>query len=400
MKKIAAFLTAFVLFIGIISGLHAATSVDSGVDKYAFGTWTNIYKYNSRAAVASNMTDDTMLVFGSSEFNHGKKTPYHPKAVFKNTDMTPMLIGTAYSQSMTHAIALASLEPDMKNRKAVLILSPQWFSKQGVAPKDYALRYSENNYIGMLNNDHLSKELKQRMAARSEALLKNKPAVYEHTLKYNKVYLKDNGSILDKIYLGIREKFISEQDQLSIFASMKLAGLDKAAPDRTAAAKDNPAANGNKTIDWDKLYESAKKDGKRITSNNPYNMSDKAYRRNIKPVEKRKINADKDRRFDDSPEYEDLTCFLDVCKETGIKPMLVILPLNGYWYDHTGLPKQQRENYYNKVRSLAEEYGAEVADLSAYEYSPCFMQDIAHIGWKGWVTVDESIYKFYHENQN
>ncbi|NLD19881.1 MAG: D-alanyl-lipoteichoic acid biosynthesis protein DltD [Clostridiales bacterium] len=392
MKKIAAFLTAFVLFIGAVSSLHALTYVKLGVDNHTFGTWTNIYKYNSRNAVAERLTNNTLLVFGSSEFNHGRKTPYHPRAIFKNTNMAPMLIGTAYSQSMTHAIALASLEPDMKNRKAVLILSPQWFSKEGVIPKDYALRYSESNYAGMLNNKHISKELKKRIAARSESLLKSKPALYSRILKYDEFYLEGNKSFLDSLYICMRKQFVNEQDSLSLLASAKFTRLYK------KNTQTPQTANKINIIEWNQLAENATRDARKATCNNPFNMSDKAYKRNIRPIEKTKKNRDKNRRFDTSPEYHDLICFLDVCKETGIEPMLVMLPFNGRWYDYTGLPEEQRENYYSKIRGLAEEYNAQLADLSRNEYSTCFMEDVAHVGWKGWVSVNESIYNFYNEN--
>ena len=46
--------------------------------------------------------------------------------------------------------------------------------------------------------------------------------------------------------------------------------------------------------------------------------------------------------FASSPEYGDLECFLKICKAENIKPMLIVLPVNGYWYDYTGLTAKKR----------------------------------------------------------
>ena len=62
--------------------------------------------------------------------------------------------------------------------------------------------------------------------------------------------------------------------------------------------------------------------------------------------------------YTQSPEYGDLICFLNVCRDLGIRPLLVSLPVNGPWYDYTGFPQQSRQAYYQKIRDIAAEYGA------------------------------------------
>ncbi|MEF2111721.1 D-alanyl-lipoteichoic acid biosynthesis protein DltD, partial [Clostridium frigoriphilum] len=44
--------------------------------------------------------------------------------------------------------------------------------------------------------------------------------------------------------------------------------------------------------------------------------------------------------------------------------------------------------------------GFEVADFSKYEDENYFLMDSAHIGWKGWVYVNEAIDKYYNKNKN
>ena len=90
-------------------------------------------------------------------------------------------------------------------------------------------------------------------------------------------------------------------------------------------------------------------------------------------------------------------CFLKVCQQLEIEPLIVIVPVNGYYYDFTGFPKEARQNYYEKVRTLAESYGARIADFSDQEYTKYFFEDRVHLVKKGWVMVDESLYNYYKE---
>lgn len=86
---------------------------------------------------------------------------------------------------------------------------------------------------------------------------------------------------------------------------------------------------------------------------------------------------------------------MDVCRETDITPLIVSIPVNGRWYDWTGFPKEDREGYYKNIREICQEYQVELADFSDKEYEPYFLKDIMHLGWKGWVYLDEAVYEFY-----
>ena len=127
MKKFMACITALIISILIIGCFQFAVSNDS-LKSADIGTWVNPYKYTSLAGITANLDKNTMPIFGSSEFNHPKKSKYHPRVVFRNQQLTPMLLGTRFSQSMVQAITLASIEPHMKLRKAVILVSPTWFT--------------------------------------------------------------------------------------------------------------------------------------------------------------------------------------------------------------------------------------------------------------------------------
>ena len=129
MKRLLAFFLALLLALTSAVGLHFLAESRIHVDSNAFASWSGDGKFQAREAILQNLTEDTILTFGSSEFQHGVKTPYHPAKVFQNTKFQMMLIGAGFYQSLSHAITLASLGDEVQKKEAILFLSPQWFRK-------------------------------------------------------------------------------------------------------------------------------------------------------------------------------------------------------------------------------------------------------------------------------
>lgn len=85
MKRLLAFFLALLLALTSAVGLHFLAESRIHVDSNAFASWSGDGKFQAREAILQNLTEDTILTFGSSEFQHGVKTPYHPAKVFQNT---------------------------------------------------------------------------------------------------------------------------------------------------------------------------------------------------------------------------------------------------------------------------------------------------------------------------
>jgi D-alanine transfer protein len=387
-KRLMAFFTALVLFLGVITGVHLVTVGGMKTNNPAFGGWTNMYKYASHEAVAENLNEKSILFMGSSEFNHGQKYTYHPKNMFKGQDMSPMIIGTAYTQSLYHAITLAAMDPHMKNRKVALILSPQWFDPKGVKPEAYAIRFSESNYLAMLKNNKISMGIKKKIGARSEKLLKKDPAMAKRVAAYNRLFLDKKGSINDHAYYFLRSAFVKEKDRLTVMTAMRMAGIS----DIRTNGKETV-----KTLDWNGMAKQAEEDGRLKARSKNFYIKDSYYNKKIKAKRDKLAGYQRNASYDRSPEYDDFRLFLEICKERGIKPLIIMIPVNGYWYDHTGFAKERRQAYYENIRHITGEYDAKLVDFSQEEYTPYFMEDTIHIGWKGWVRTNESLYKFYKE---
>ncbi|MFR1640527.1 MAG: D-alanyl-lipoteichoic acid biosynthesis protein DltD, partial [Eggerthellaceae bacterium] len=73
-------------------------------------------------------------------------------------------------------------------------------------------------------------------------------------------------------------------------------------------------------------------------------------------------------------EYADLACFLRVCREAGLEPLVTILPVHGAWYDREGVAHAERQAYYERIRGLCDDAGAAYADFSSCEYEKYFVR--------------------------
>lgn len=390
MKKVTAFLIALVLFAGTAAGLHLFIDQNMKFDPHSFGSWITRYKFFAGDAMKDNMNKDSVLVLGSSEFRHGKKMSAHPANLFRGNSFNMMMVGAGYYQSLFHALELTALEKGVKNKKVVLILSPQWFKKEGVLAPAFASRFSEENFIEMIRNKRISQETKQYIVARSEKLLSGDPQTLDRVKRYERVYMTGKASFFDRQYVHFYRKFLREKSKISLFTMAKARGVEKYDPKKTGTPGEP---------DWSRYERLAEQEGACAVKGNPFYVADRVYKKQILPNLDKKRNSEIYSSYSESPEYDDLKCFLQVCRETDIEPMLVLMPVNGYWYDHIGFPKAERQQYYENIRKLAKIYGAQVADFGKDEYTKYFFLDKVHLGWKGWLAVNEAIYRFTTENE-
>ncbi len=132
---------------------------------------------------------------------------------------------------------------------------------------------------------------------------------------------------------------------------------------------------------------------------NPYYMEPGAWKKKESLIRRGKVKRDMvTDGYKFREETGDLKAFLAVCREMEIEPLVVILPVNGYWYDYTGYGKEARAKYYERIRALLNEEQVSYADLSGEEYTRYFFEDGIHPSGKGWTKINEILYRFYQED--
>ena len=376
------------VFLGALGGLALAAGGLGALDRWGLpsqGQADNLrlydYVYSGPKSenvdfTLANMSADGYLTFGSSEFYISKSLVRQcPQVVFgenvTGVDMT--FIGEAYDQSLWHAVAAGAYGHRVKNRKVALIVSPQWFFKGGGDQKKLPSKFSYLLYRGFCRNPLLSAETRAYVRSRLLAL----------------------GIDADKLAAANRDTPLDAINDLAFTTTAEMRNRTKL----PHVIEQAPLKNGFKQKGtwtgephWNDLLSQAQADGAAATTSNEYGIYDKYWEKNKGYAPEQHQNfAEAD------SEYDDLTCFVRVCKESRLEPLLVILPLHGAWYDKQGVDAATRAVFYQRVRDMCVAQDVAYADFSSCEYEKYFLCDTVHPGWVGWVRIEQSFYDFAHD---
>lgn len=99
----------------------------------------------------------------------------------------------------------------------------------------------------------------------------------------------------------------------------------------------------------------------------------------------------------ESREFDDYELTLSVCKDLGIKPVVVMLPAMDKFYNLTGISREERHAFYDKAEKMAKQKGFDVIDLRDKETEKYYLRDVMHLGTKGWVDVCEKLFKKFDQ---
>lgn len=381
MRKLIALLAGVALFFAAVFG--SSVYLDRQIVKnQAHMRVSKTYsRYWSHDANALLLDEKTLLLFGSSELNSPEAMTDGWEArrgdYLNGKNIRVMTIGGGNFQSLSHAITLGSLSDDIQSGKVALLLSPQWFTAEdGMEPDAFAARFSEDQLLHFLDNDKVSMESKTYVLDRTIQLLQNSPTQQKRVIKYKQAL--ENSLSLATPYKMVMKAFWSYRTKWEAYEE----GRDYEEP----LAHEDPAET-----DFNALLTQAEEAGRQACSNNDFGIHNEYWETYSRSVYEQGENPQKVQAAVKSVEYDDLRCFLQIARETGIEVMLVNTPVNAKWYTYTG---QLFGTYYDNIRSIAGEYdNVRLIDMSQYENEPYFLKDIMHLGWKGWVRTNEALYK-------
>ncbi|NJP40033.1 D-alanyl-lipoteichoic acid biosynthesis protein DltD [Oscillospiraceae bacterium HV4-5-C5C] len=357
------------------------------------------------------LTADTLLFMGSSELSTvGEST--HPAQFYRDgaDNFELLFVGHGYVQSFQHSLDLAALIGSIPNQKVVLVLSPQWFTAEHLSPEAFASVFQIDTYEAMLRNPEINETDKRRLAVRCHALLGNSGELNEQVSELDRLYLDHDASPLTAVSHQVSFAFQALQDNYNTMARLQLYTADSLKADLPQGGTRNdhgivvlPPPGGAKPVPAtgmsiaDRLIW-AENEGEANVTTNSFYVNDAYYKQYMEGKYESRQGENSDASYLESPEYADLQLFLDLCQSYKVEPLLISIPVNGWWYDYTGFPVAGRQAYYEKIRSIAAANEVELLDLSEHEYTPYFLRDIMHLGWKGWVYVEDGVEKFIHEN--
>lgn len=391
MKKIWLIPVAIVISLLCIIGVdwYSKARIDENIEKATY--YNNIFSRNCSDYTMGKIIDEnSVIVLGSSELGASDNLAY-PPSLFNSgySDFNMVLMGAGYLQSVPQAVNLGALHNNVKNGKIVLILSPQWFNSAGLTSDEYCSRFEETNFIEFLKNDDISKETKIAISNRINELLTSDPTTLARVQKDEEVYL----------YHSLNPFIYAEMITYNCFRDAKMRFQIAEELDSLENNIDYANYVNVDTIDWKDLVAKAEVMGAEECTTNKFGVNDDYYNTYIKDGYEAYKGSYAGESYTSSPEFSDLRLFLDVCKETGIEPLIISVPVNGRWYDYCEFSKADRNTYYQMVRDICAEYDVKLADFSDKEYELYFLRDIMHMGWKGWAYLDRSVYNFYNDDE-
>lgn len=336
---------------------------------------------------------DILPLYGSSEFS--AVSEFHPSAIFagKPTGFTPFLVGRGGTQSIIHALNMAALGDSLKDKKIAIILSAQWFSLEGISREYFKQNFSPLHAYRMIYNSSLSAQTKTQLIERLLAFpdaFNEEPTL--HALLLQNAVPGQKGSI-QNVCLEAKGRLemaaLEAIDTVKTINYSRLISPVSIATNATMTAKELPS--------WQELKDQAAQKGNAASQNNQFGILEAYYSEYVKPnLAGHRGSASKASLYP-SPEYQDLELLMQILQEVKAKPMFIIVPVNGTWYDYTRFPVKERKEYYARTEKIIRDKGFVVANFGDHEYDAYFLQDTMHLGWKGWVNVDEELDRFYHE---
>lgn len=333
-----------------------------------------------------SLNNNDLIILGSSEL--GADVPQNIRKFFPVNEFpyNTNSVGRAYAQSLVDSIRISSFDNINKDNKIALIVSFQWFMGKDIDKKGTQANLSELQFYEFMNSDKVDIKEKKYVAERLTKLLKNSQE-QNRTWLYSALYQSDSvicEGILNilKPYFFIREKFLVLKDKYDAYKILK--------------NNQNYSAEINKNdVNWQLEYLNAEKNGIEACTNNKFYVYDEYYTKYLsKDIEVLKGNS-KNVELLKSKEYDDFEFLLGMFKKLNIRPYIILMSTNGYYYDYIGIDKEKRYSVYDKLVEIINNYGFDYLDLRDKEYVPYFYKDVMHFGWKGWLYVDEQITKYY-----
>lgn len=378
---------ALILLLLIPFNLNKASS--KTIQKAATSLSANVLKGEQLKSQALQSSDHYVPFIGSSELS--RMDPFHPSVLAEkyHRDYQPFLLGAPGTQSLTHFFSVNGMSTAIQNKKAVVIISPQWFVEHGVQGRMFSYYYSPIQTMSFLdtarNNEmdrYAAKRLLEMPVGSSDAVVHEallQVATGLPLTRFQKVYIKD-----------FKENILKTQDD--VFSHLFL-------DDRETTIQ-----NGLKHLpsqyNATELDDLAGQLGAGETTSNSFEIKDSFYTKQIKPMVKKLENTQRHFDYEHGPEYSDFQLLLNKFSQLNMSVMFVIPPVNQRWADYTGLPQETLRGFDRKITYQLKSQGFDqIVDMTNDGGEDYFMEDTIHLGWRGWLKMDQQVAPFLTTTQ-
>ena len=278
---------------------------------------------------------------------------------------------------------VGALGSDLRGKKLAISLSPNWFLTPKTSWNGYTGNFSLMAASEMVFGTVLDFELKREVASRMiecPSTLEKSPLLEFALTRLASGRWLDRAIFCAVWPLGKAETSVMElQDH---FAALNyIRRKIKAAPQRQP-----------KILDWPELIA-------KVEATNPsdWSKTSKPSRLNAQI-----IPGSRDVGFrygvNVSPSWTDLELLLRTLARLHARPLLLSMPIAGEFYDHAGVSRSAREDYYAKLRALVQRYHFALVEFKSHDEDPAFLLRYqSHLTAKGWMFYNRALDDFFNE---
>lgn len=372
-------LAAIVLFAAerVLVHLEHATIVATAPEDFALKNQGLAFQ---RAAVNSQKV---LPIYGSSELL--RPTAPERGNIFFRTAPTGFQLSPVGSGGANPLIMLqkvGALGSALRGKKLAISLSPGWYCTPKPGSKGYIANFSPMAATEMVFGPALDFHLKRKIASRMlefPSTLEQRPFL-EFALRR-----LASGRRIDRVVFyalcpaGKMQTALFELED-------HLGALHHIRHDRNPIPRLQP-----ETVDWPQLIAKASKARPVDTG---IIQETAQFNRKIGPGS-RDVGFRKG--VSTSTAWADLELLLRCLATVHAQPLILSMPLSGEFYDHAGVSRLARDDYYTKLRALAARYDFPVAEFQEHDEDPPFLiRHESHLTAKGWAYYDRVLDDFYH----
>lgn len=251
----------------LLSPLRLGRPSEKTLSTAATSLSANVLKGEAIKDAAFN--DNYIPMIGSSELS--RMDALHPSVMANKYDWQnkPFLLGAPGTQSLTHFLSLQATGNHLNGKKAVVVISPQWFVPQGVKPEMFDFFYSplQTSYFLIHAKDSES----TRYAAKRilELTSDTTNGVMRDALKNKALGIPLTET--QKVYINnVKRPALQHQDQL--FSQLFIRGRER---ELRKGLKVLPKQPDNMQLD-----QVATELGQKVTGDNPFGIQNSFYKKN------------------------------------------------------------------------------------------------------------------------
>jgi D-alanine transfer protein len=277
---------------------------------------------------------------------------------------------------------VGALGSDLRGKKLVISLSPGWFLKVQSGWNGYKANFSPMAASKMIFGTRLGFELKRDIASR---MLECPSTLEGRPLLRFALRRLASGHWLDRIVFCALWPAGKLQTILMAFQD-HFAALNYIRDQIKPAPPPRP-----KVIDWSKLIAKASETKPTDAGNvkKSPNFDSQVIPGSHDVAFRNDMNA--------SPGWRNLELLLRTLARVHARALILSMPIGGNFYDHAGISRSAREDYYTKLRALVQRYHFPLVEFEQHDEDPAFLiRHESHLTAKGWIYYDRALDDFFH----